>query len=177
METLKNVFSDELSAFRKGYNTQYVLMHLVEKWKNVLDQSKSCGTLLMDLSKAFDCISHDLLIAKLQAYGMDENALTFMSSYLRYRKQCVKIQGYNSEWLNLSKGEVYKSIHQMTPIYIQEMFNIKITPYDLRDPCRTVMPKAKTTTHGPLHMKEIASGTICPYILKVQKAWVFLKRG
>ncbi len=39
--------------------------------------------------------------------------------------------------------EVYKLIHQMTPIYIQEMF----TPYDLRDPCRTVMPKAKTTTH------------------------------
>ncbi len=44
--------------------------------------------------------------------------------------------------------EVYKSIHQMTPIYIQEMFNIKVTPYNLRDPCRTVMPKAKTTTHG-----------------------------
>ncbi len=44
--------------------------------------------------------------------------------------------------------EVYKSIHQMTPIYIQEMFNIKITPYDLRYPCRTVMPKTKTTTHG-----------------------------
>ncbi len=44
--------------------------------------------------------------------------------------------------------EVYKSIHQMTPIYPQEMFTIKITPYDLRDPCRTVMPKAKTTTHG-----------------------------
>ncbi len=42
--------------------------------------------------------------------------------------------------------EVYKSIHQMTPIYIKEMFNIKITPYDLRDPCRTVMPKAKTTS-------------------------------
>ncbi len=36
----------------------------------------------------------------------------------------------------------------MTPIYIQEMFNIKITLYDLRNPCRTVMPKAKTTTHG-----------------------------
>ncbi len=43
---------------------------------------------------------------------------------------------------------VYKSIHQMTPIYIQEMFNIKITPYDLKDPCRIVMPKVKTTTHG-----------------------------
>ncbi len=43
--------------------------------------------------------------------------------------------------------EFYKSIHQMTPIYIQEMFNNKITPYYLRDPCRTVMPKAKTTTY------------------------------
>ncbi len=85
-------------------NTQYVLMHLVEQWINALDQSNSCGTLLMDLSKAFDCIPHDLLIAKLQAYGMDENALTFMSSYLRNRKQHVKIQGHNSEWLNLSKG-------------------------------------------------------------------------
>ncbi len=46
--------------------------------------------------------------------------------------------------------DVYKSIHQMTPIYIQIMtlmFNIKVTPYDLRDSCRTVMSKAKTTTH------------------------------
>ncbi len=43
--------------------------------------------------------------------------------------------------------EVYKSIHEMTPIYIQEMSNIKITPYHLRDPCRTVMPKAKTIPH------------------------------
>ncbi len=41
--------------------------------------------------------------------------------------------------------EAYKSIHQMTPIYIQEMFNIKVTLYDIRDPCRTSMPKAKTT--------------------------------
>ncbi len=110
METLKKVFSDELSAFRKGYNTQYVLMHLIEKWKNALYQSKSCRTLLMDLSKAFDCILHDLLIAKLQAYGMEENASTFMNSYLRNRQQRVKIQGHNSEWLNLSKGVPQGSI-------------------------------------------------------------------
>ncbi len=61
-------------------------------------------------SKAFDCILHDLPIAKLQAYGMDENALTFKSSYLRNRKQRVKIQGHNSEWLNLSKGVPTRSI-------------------------------------------------------------------
>ncbi len=67
--------------------------------------------------------------------------------------------------------EAYKSIHRMTSIYIQEMFNIKVTPYDLRDPCRTVMSKAKTTTHVfyPLHMTRITSGTLCPCILNGRK--------
>ncbi len=65
----------------------------------------------------------------------------------------------------------------MIPIYIQEMFNIKVAPYDLRDPCKTVMPKTKTTTHGlkPLHMTGITSGTLCPCILKGQDALLFLK--
>ncbi len=59
----------------------------------------------------------------------------------KYGVSMLEIQGARTLAM-----EVYKSIHQMTPIYIQEMFNIKITPYDLRDPCRTVMPKVKTTT-------------------------------
>ncbi len=44
------------SAFRPGYNTQYVLMNIVEKWKGALDSSKSSGTLLMDLTKALDIV-------------------------------------------------------------------------------------------------------------------------
>ncbi len=51
------VFSDVLSAFGPGYSIQYVLMNLVEKWMSALDTSKSSGTLLMDLCKAFDCNS------------------------------------------------------------------------------------------------------------------------
>ncbi len=66
--------------------------------------------------KAFDCIPNNLLIAKLQAYGMDENALTFMSSYIINRKQCVKIQCHNSEWLNLSKGVPQGSISGPTQL-------------------------------------------------------------
>ncbi len=61
--------------------------------------------------------------------------------------------------------EVYKSIDQMTPIYIQEMFNAKITPYDFRDPWQR--PKQQHMVLNPLHMKEIASGTLCLYILPV----------
>ncbi len=110
METLKEAFSDELSAFGNGFNTQYALMHLVEKQRNALDQTKSCGTLLVHMFKAFGCILQDLLIAKLQGYDMDEDVLTFVSSYLRNREQCVNIQGYKSEWHYLSKGMPHGSI-------------------------------------------------------------------
>ncbi len=63
----------------------------------------------MDLSKAFDCIPHDLLLAKLKAYDIEEVSLTFIASYLRNRKR-VKICGYCSEWLLLSKGVPQGSI-------------------------------------------------------------------
>ncbi len=53
----------------------------------------------MNLSKAFDCIPHDFLLAKLKAYGIEEGSITLIASY-----QCIKICGYCIEWLPLSKG-------------------------------------------------------------------------
>ena len=54
-------------GFRKGYSTQYCLLVMLEKWKNAVDKGKCFGALLTDFSKAFDCLSHELLIAKLHA--------------------------------------------------------------------------------------------------------------
>ena len=48
---------------------------MLEKWKNSLDNKGSCGVLLTDLSKALDCLIHDLLVAKHNAYDFDYNAL------------------------------------------------------------------------------------------------------
>ena len=55
----------------------------------------------MDLSKAFDCVPHDLLIAKLATYSVDENLLMHIYSYLSYRKQCVRINNVHSRFQNV----------------------------------------------------------------------------
>ena len=67
------------------------LVRLLEKVKISLDEGRKAGAVLMDLSKAFDCIRHDLLIAKLQAYGFSYEALTLINDYLTNRQQRVKV--------------------------------------------------------------------------------------
>ena len=73
-------------GFRKGFSTQHCLLLMFEKWKRAVDNNKVFGALLTDLSKAFDCISHDLLIAKLNAYGLSLSALKLVHNYLQNRK-------------------------------------------------------------------------------------------
>ena len=63
------ILSKYQCGFRQGYNTQHCLLMMVEKWKKALDKGGLGGALLTDLSRAFDCIKHDLLIAKHAAYG------------------------------------------------------------------------------------------------------------
>ena len=71
----ENKFSKYQCGFCKGFNTQNSLLSMVEKMLIARDKKEVCGAILTDLSKAFECISHDLLIAKLNAYGFDKNAL------------------------------------------------------------------------------------------------------
>ena len=72
---LENILSVFISAFRKHYSCQHVLLRMIEMWRRCLDDNKMVGTILMDLSKALDCLPHDLLIAELDAYGFDKEAL------------------------------------------------------------------------------------------------------
>ena len=67
------------------------MIRLLEEWRENLDKNYVVGGVLMDLSKAFDCIPHDLLLAKLAAYGVNENLLCYIYSYLLNRKQCARI--------------------------------------------------------------------------------------
>ena len=74
-------FSPLLYGFRKSHSTQHALLRLLHRWQSSLDNSKIVGTVLMDLSKAYDCLTHDLLIAKLAAYGVEYHSLFFIHDY------------------------------------------------------------------------------------------------
>ena len=71
---------------------------MLEKLKNAANKGKVFSALLTDLSKAFDCLSHELIIAKLNAYGFNLPALKLMHSYLSHRKQRTKVNHANSSW-------------------------------------------------------------------------------
>ena len=83
-------------GFKKGLSTQQCLLPLLGKWKNAVDTGKMFGALLTNLSKAFDCLNHDLLIAKLNAYGFTLLALELIYNYLSNRKQRVQVNDSHS---------------------------------------------------------------------------------
>ena len=78
-----------LCGFQEGYGTQHALLRLIEACNKSIDSGEITGAVLTDLSKAFDCLNHELLIAKLNAYGFNRSSLLFVHSHLASRKQKV----------------------------------------------------------------------------------------
>ena len=76
---------------------------MLEKWKKAVDTKKVFGALLTDLSKEFDCLQHDVIIAKLNDCGFDHPALNLIQNYLANRKQRTKINGSYSPWNDLER--------------------------------------------------------------------------
>ena len=93
-----------MAAYRNKYSTNHVLIRLIENWKKALDEKFLVGTVLTDLSKAFDCIPHNLLVAKLHAYGFSQKTVTFIYSYIKRRKEKVKVNKFLSDFLILLSG-------------------------------------------------------------------------
>ena len=110
VEHFDALFNDLLSAFRKLYGCQTLLLKFIEDLKAAMDKSHKIGAVFMDLSKAFDCLPHGLLIAKLHAYGLSTAACQLVLNYLKERKQRVKITNCRSTWKTLTKGVPQGSI-------------------------------------------------------------------
>ena len=118
---IEKILSNFIAAYRKTYSSSHVLIRLTENWKKHLDNKKIVGTVLMDPSKAFDCIPNKLLIAELHAYGFNKKALTFLYSYLKRRKQSVKINDMESFFQILLPGIPQGSI--FGPIFLNLFIN------------------------------------------------------
>ena len=103
-----NFLSKQQCGFPKGYGTQQCL--LLEKWKQAVDSGQMFDALLTDLSKAFDCFDHELLIAKLNAYGFSLPALKLVHDFLSNRKQRTKVNRTYSSWLEIVFGVPQGSI-------------------------------------------------------------------
>ena len=77
---------------------------MIDKWKKAVDNHKVSGAVLTNLSKAFDCICHDLLIAKLNTYELSLPALKLIPDYLQNRKQRTKIGSIYIDWEDIISG-------------------------------------------------------------------------
>ena len=88
---MEDKISNYVTGFRKSHGTQHSLVIMLERWKQATDKGEYISVMYMDISKAFDTINHDLLLAKLRAYDFSTSGLNFLYSYLKYRKQKVII--------------------------------------------------------------------------------------
>ena len=116
----EKMLSPKLCGFRKGHSTQHALLDLLKNWQKTLDRSGVIGTVLMDLTKAYDCLPYDHLVVKLAACGFEDFATSLISDYLSKRYQRVKIGSVFGCYLEILRGVPQGSI--LGPI----LFNIFI---------------------------------------------------
>ena len=93
-----NILFDKQYGFRKNHSTPLVLLHLYDTLANAIDNKKYTMGVFIDLSKAFDTVNHEILLAKLQHYGIRGTPLKWFESCLSGRGQFVNFNGYSSSY-------------------------------------------------------------------------------
>ena len=163
-EQIVNYFEQLLSkyqcGFRKGFSAQHCLIAMIEKWRISADNGGYYGAVLTDLSKAFDCLPHGLIIAKLHAYGFETTSLKYLNSYLTERKQRVKLENSFSDWKDIEYGVPQGSIlgPLLFNIFISDIFicvdSIEIasyaddnTPYSYKEKLEDVLISLEDSTN------------------------------
>ena len=109
LEDNKLIHSNQY-GFRKFHSTEYAALHLADYLNYEMDSRRTPVTIHLDLSKAFDCLSHSILLDKLRFYGINEMAYNLMKNYLENRKQFVQFDSCSSKMKSIDKGVPQGSI-------------------------------------------------------------------
>ena len=114
-----------LVGFHEKHNTQHALIKTIKTWHDMLSKGSKVEEIIIDLSKEFDTLNHNLFLCKLKGYGFNKNALTFIQSYFANWHQRRKVGDKFSQWQMISSGVPQSSI--LGPLF----FNIFINNFFL----------------------------------------------
>ena len=138
--TKNGLLYSKQSAYRPGHSCETALLSLTDNWLKAIDDSKLVGSVFLDLSKAFDLVSHDILLSKIAKYHASQPTLRWFRSYLCDRTQTCAISGVLSDPLTLTQGEPQGSI--LGPV----LFSLYINDLPLCLPVSDVEIYADDTT-------------------------------
>ena len=126
-----NFFPRYQCGFRKGYSAKHCLSAMTKKMKEARDSNKVCAVVLTNLSKVFDCLLHNLLIAKLHAFALDLKFLKVIHAYVNNRIRVTKVGSFYSEILQIIYGVPQGSI--LDPL----LFNVNLIDLFLAKHCKS----------------------------------------
>ena len=93
----RNLLDNRQWAYRKGKSTEKLLIHLKERWREAVEKKLYVGILFVDFTKAFDTVSHNILLQKLNDIRIRGDIWLWLKNYLTERRQVVRINGCDSD--------------------------------------------------------------------------------